>query len=642
MKKHILPLALLALAPASQALAQDEKPAYNESVMVVSEYKPEIDKSQRNKLNVAPQISDTIEIKKTSTTFDWSVPNSLTSLFRPSAFQAAKVREPIPMLYNWYVRGGVGVSPIRELAVSPLLDINYNSLRSKKLAYGGRFYHQSQFGRMGKDDPATVLDQKHYGSVPEAVTTLGVFGKYILKDKLQVMADLGYENESGRYYGFNDSVLNTVFNALHGTSNVDYRDSLDGKTYRFAYNKVAFNAGAKSLNTDANKFGYDADLGVSDLWAAYGQNEMRLAFDGSAHYGFPVLQNSKGIVFLRAYYQHYSNVFAPDSLGTAPFFDLPLGLAPANGYPQCLLADSAVNRNIFGVHPFIDFLFRGLNVHAGVNLAFDAYSQPDSAVKFKFFPDVVVSKSFMNNDLNFCFGFTGGIDAQGLDYIRQINPYVAPGSPMMAAKHYDLYAHMRLDFNNKLRLKARMDYSLVHDGLNFQRDKYYELNNVFTTVYQDYSRLRVGGDFSFINDELLTMELGANAYLYESVHSGEYNAVNAYRPAYDAHLNMSMDAKIKSKSVKYDKHLLLHAQALLIGPMKSEYVQDLLSYHPLDTLPLRFGLSLDAEYTVTRAVSVFARLDNITAQKYFYWSGYPSRRLTVMAGITWTPTFRKQ
>lgn len=640
MKKYIIPLAMLTLVPTVKSMAQDDKPTYNESVMVVSEYKPEIDKSQRTKLNVAPRIVDTIEIKKGKTAFDWNVPNSLNSLFTPSSFSAAKVREPIPVLYNWYVRGGVGVSPIRELAVSPLLDINYNSLRNKNVAYGGRFYHQSQFGRMGKNDPNTVFDVNHYGSVPEAMTGIGLFGKYILKDKVEFSTDLGYENERGRYYGFNDSTLNVVMNALNGTDSVDYRSKIDGSSYRFGYNKLGWNLGAKSLNTDVNQFGYKVNANISDLWATYNQNEMNAGLDGTAHYGFPVLKNSKGIVSLQAYWQHYRNSFMPDT--TVSGFGLPLGIAPANGYPQCLITDSAVARNIFGVHPYIDFLFRGLNVHAGVNLAFDGYSQPDSAVAFKFFPDVVVSKSFMNNDLNFYFGFTGGMDAQGLDVIRQINPYVAPGSQMMAAKHYDLYAHMRLDFNNKLRLKARMDYSLIHDGVNFQLEKCYELNNVFHTVYQDYSRLRVGGDFSFINDELLGMELGANAYLYDPIRGNDLS-VNAYRPSFDAHLNLNMDVKIKTKSKNYDKHLLVHGQALLLSRMTGEYmVNNLGDAIALDTLPMRFGLSLDAEYTLTRAVSVFARFDNIAARRYFYWANYPSRRITLMGGITWTPNFRKK
>lgn len=623
----IISAALLATVQMVQAQKKDSV-IYNESVVVTGEYNPVLDNTLL-KMNVAPQITDTN--MKLQHDFSYSIsPRRLTSIFQPTRIKAAKIiGEPTTRLYNNYFRIGVGNY------WSGLLDAFYNSTRDTRLTYGAGLHHYSSWGRLGhKPSSLDVYPVNYWGPNHFATNDIGGFAKYILKDNAELSTSLSYQSDYNLFYGFNDSILH---------ANMGYtRDSISKKDYTSRYHLVEWTGGIKSLNTDVNQLGYNVNLLLGHLWGRPEMSEFHTRLDGTIHYGFPMFKEYKGIAALQLVWDHYGERYNYDAATT----DLPLGYNGVYAFAPMLADTDRWNKDLLTFHPYIDFLFRDFKFHVGARGINDAFSPDENyetaAIdtmnthltdkKLHIYPDIVVSKNFMNDALNLSAGFVGNMEANSWNAIRLVNPYIAPNQETRATSHYDIYANMRFDFSKKLGMTLNAQYSWLNNDLGFCLDTTYALDNMYKAMYVDYSCLKMGGNFTFINDEMLQMEVGGNYYNYDNISDAGDQSFRAYRPTWDAHF---------IAKVNYKNKVFVQIQSLLLSKMTYGYEQKNNGTVVCDTLPARYGISLNVEYIHTRAISFFLNVDNIACQRYFYWENYPSRRLTAMLGMTYTIPTKK-
>lgn len=622
MKKTSIILALLALGSATFAQKQDTVDnAYNENVIVMGSYKPVLE--DMAKINVSAPMTDTATQLQHNFAYEIT-PQRLTSLFVPSRIKAARViGEPNPRLYNSYVRLGMGNN------WSPLLDVFYNSTRSQTLNYGAYLNHESSWGTIGKKVDTVPYSADYYGPDHWSQTNVGGFVKYIVNDKLQLSSSINYNNDYNLYYGFNDSVAHA--------RNLLPNDSVAKSNYDISYNHLRWKAGVKNLQTDVNKLGYAANVELSDLWAGYRQNELNMNLSGDIHYGFPLLSEYKGIAYLHADWIALKNNWVCDTVqpyGSVLWNIMPMSLDP-------ITPDTIKNvSNLVRLNPYVDFIFRHFNIHAGLKLGFDGFRTDTTQALFHIYPDLVISKSFMNEDLNISLGATGGIVANSLNSIRMVNPYILPGmTRFQASSHYDFWGRMRLDFNKRLRLTAHLEYSFLRNDLSFCSTGSL-LDNMMDPIFVDLNKGTAGADISFTNDEMINLSVGGNYYLYtfieneDDLYHENYELAQLYRPNFDAHLNVGLN---------YHNKWYVTLQGLLLGRMYAGNVDPIAidgaqptlidTEHPL---PMRTGLNLEAEYRYSKALSFFARFDNVLAQRYFYWNNYPSHRFQFLLGLTYT------
>lgn len=558
----------------NEAQGQQEE-TYNESVLVKGSYRPTI--NQAEKMNFPAVITDTMTRIDHSFQYTFT-PTRLRSVYEPARIKAARiVGEPTTKLYNNYLRLGVGNY------WTPLADLYWSSTRDTKKTYGVKMNHQSSWG--------TLPD---YGKNHFGVTGVTFFGKYIVGDKLQLSSDLSYEHDHNLYYGFTDDTLKAKLGKE--------RDDISVGDYKAKYNVITWNAGVKNMQLDGYKLGYNVNLRLSDLWASWSQNEFNLNFDGDIHYGFMPLRDMRGVVYLHAEWDGYSHRYNPDG-------EMPLGFTPTP------LDDTfRGSRNIVKLNPYVDFMYEGLSFHAGFTAGWDGFTA-DTAVTFRFFPDVVVSKSLMNEAMVLSVGATGGFSANSWDVIRKINPYVAPGVEQRATRHYDFTGHARWTISRKLEANAEISYSLLQDDLSFTLDKRYSLGNVYQTLYVNNNRFSLGADIAFVNDEMLTLRAAGHYYHYNL--TGD-DSVLLYRPDWD--LGLSAD-------VNYSDKWLFHLEGQLLGKMQGDLDE---------TLPMRYGINAEVEYRHNRALSFFVRMDNLAFQRYYYWTNYPSQKGLFILGLTYT------
>jgi len=594
--------------------AQNDSNVYNERVVVTSRYKPVVEETQ--KINVAPTITDTVATMPKSFTYDVTT-RRLTSLYEPSRIKAARIiGEPATKLYNNYLKLGLGNY------FSPLAEVYFNSLRSVDKTYGIRATHNSSWGTIGRStEPDHSPD--HYGQAPFSLTDITLFGKLITKSHHQLSADLGYQNDFNRYYGFSDSTLFSNMGLI--------RDSIEKASYRAVYNTVAANFGLKTLNTDVRALGYEANVNVTDLFASYGQNEFNINFEGNMHYGFTIAQKHKAIAYLHLTYNGFVNNFNPTEL---PFGadSLMIAALPDPNDPSVLSAlNSHSYLGLYKANPYIDFIFSGFQIHAGAVVMLDSYNHPGSG-KVHVYPDATVSKSFFNELLNATLEAKGNMDANSWNHIRTINPYIAPNSTVRATDYLDFAAKVRLNLSKKIDLNVYGVFSNLNDDLSFVLDDRYQLKNVFAPVYDSLTRIKLGGNFAFVNDEMLRLEVKGNYYIYNNKSTktlGDQNVEKPlfYRPKFDAGV---------CATVNYHDKVVGRLEFQLLG--RTPYTTITASDGADSTLylPMRYGLNMEVEYRHNKALSFFLKANNMLFQRYYYWENYPSYRGLFLLGLTYT------
>ena len=605
-------IASMAFIPVS--MAQSDSNVYNERVVVTSRYKPVVEETQ--KINVAPTITDTVATMPKSFTYDIST-RRLTSLYEPSRIKAARIiGEPATKLYNNYLKLGFGNY------LSPLAEVYFNSLRSVDRTFGIRATHRSSWGTIGKKDEEKP-SSSYYGQTPFSLTDVTFFGKLITKSHHQLSADLGYQNDFNRYYGFDDSTLFSVTNLI--------RDSIEKSKYKAVYNTASLNLGIKTLNTDVNALGYEANVNLTELFASYSQNEFNINFDGNMHYGFTIAQKHKAIAYLHLTYNGFINNFAPTDLPLQHDSTLAAQLLIRDEISGASVLDTHFYLGLYKANPYIDFIFSGFQIHAGAVVMLDGFNHPGSG-KVHVYPDATVSKSFFNDLINATLVAQGNMDANSWNHIRTVNPYITPNSPVRATDHLDFAAKVRLNLSKKIDLNVYGVYSNLNDDLSFVLDERYSLHNVFTPIYDSLTRIKVGGSFVFLNDEMLRLEAKGNYYIYKNKKTRMFGNQRVeyplyYRPNFDAAL---------CATVNYHDKVIGRLELQLLGRTPYSTVTASDGVDSTLYLPLRYGLNMEVEYRYNKALSFFLKADNLLFQRYFYWENYPSYRGLFLLGLTYT------
>ena len=53
-------------------------------------------------------------------------------------------------------------------------------------------------------------------------------------------------------------------------------------------------------------------------------------------------------------------------------------------------------------------------------------------------------------------------------------------------------------------------------------------------------------------------------------------------------------------------------------------------------MPVHLNLNLSAEYRYSKILSLWAKFDNISYNRYYEWACYPSQRFLCMVGFTYS------
>jgi hypothetical protein len=165
------------------SIAQENK--LSNDVQVIAPYQPTI--SDAFKINTLPKVKDTVKV---TSSFDYSIePKAMPTKFelQPIA-PATMLGEPLTKLYSTLIKAGYGNY------LTPLIEINYNNLRSKTTSWGIDARHHSSSGKI-------KLENNEKANSAFSENRLKLYGKYLI-NKSEFSGNVSYNRNSVHHYGY--------------------------------------------------------------------------------------------------------------------------------------------------------------------------------------------------------------------------------------------------------------------------------------------------------------------------------------------------------------------------------------------------------------------------------------------------------
>ena len=229
--------------------AQDE-PQLTKEVQVIKPYEPSI--SDAFKITRLPKITDTVktvpEIRYVLRTKPMNIG------FNVDPIKPAKmVGEPLPKLYNSYVKMGVGTKTL------PMLEAYVNNKRSEDFSIGAYYKFDNSFAKVKLKN-----DNREFAGYSD--NNLRFFGKKFLKNST-IYGDLGLLSNTRYFYGYNTSI----------------DTSLNKDDIKQNYLSFDINGGYKSNYIDSSHINYDFAFAVGYTKDLFEHNEFSFKIKGDVN-----------------------------------------------------------------------------------------------------------------------------------------------------------------------------------------------------------------------------------------------------------------------------------------------------------------------------------------------------------------------
>ena len=500
-----------------------------------------------------------------------------------------KVVEPLERLYNGYVKAAAGSY------LTPLINFNYSSLRSKYDSWGVCGDFQSSFG-----------DIKNMGNTSFTDASIGgYFQKFFMDNDL--WAELDYHKNNFQFYGLD-------YNALDLEPSKE-NDSLFNQNYNFFDLHLTFNS--KNNGRDTNKLRYKTWLDYHHLNSLYELSENHFLI--GAHSGWVIMDE--------------------EFLGT---FEL-----DANNLSQPILSLDTNNRTIVNnqisnnstiirFNPHIYTRKKKLIAKVGVSLQANIANEST----FKFFPDIEVSYNLFNNVFIPYGGLMGNIQRNTFNDLRLENPFLSEGSEILnTIQKVNLFAGIRGSLSSKFTFNVSTSFEKFDDFYFFTPDTVSSYGNKFNLTYDKLDRTTITGEITYQQDEKL--KVLSKLELFNYTPSEQKYAWQ--KPNFIFTLGSVLDLSDK---------IIVKGDVFFIGSrnvfsyleptsnnnitnnedgsilFEEDYGKFIYKLKPF------IDMNLSLEYRYNKKVSAFIQFNNFTARKYQYWNNFPVQSINIMGGVT--------
>ena len=386
--------------------------------------------------------------------------------------------------------------------------------------------------------------------------------------------------------------------------------------------------GSADYNRDVfHYYGYDADkviLSKDDIKQRFNKFGMQMAFgsnyltrdhiDYSVGFGFRTLNDLYDVT--------ESDLMISGNVGRKiSDYDVKVD-ASFNYFKKSLAKDELLtlnndlNRSLVNLTPTLSFRKDKLNL----TLGFNAGIEKNLGTKVHFFPRIDLNVPMVENILYVFAGVNGRVKKNSYQTIVEENPYVMPSvDPFNTIEKLSLSGGLRGNFSTLFSFVAMVKYTSIDRLLLYYKDV--NAFNQFNVLYADGNVLNLHGELAYKSKSNFTASLRFDQYSY-SLDGGE-KAWN--RPNTEVALNMtySLWEKIILKGDvyafgKYDARL---QQGNGFSSVKVSGYMD---------------ASLGFEYRYSKVLSFFINMNNLGFSRHYYWHEYPSERLNVLGGITFS------
>lgn len=487
---------------------------------------------------------------------------------------ASLLPDPLPKLYKSYINIGLGNY------ITPLAELSITNERSKKGTLGLYARHFSTNGKVELKN-----DKKIFAGYMD--NDASVFGRKFFRQSV-FESSVDFSQKIRYAYGYDPAIL-------------DYTPGK--KDFRLTYNNIGAKASFSSLTLDSSKFAYDFDLFYN-----YFDNLNNLTQHNA---GFTAVMSKSYQGFYIGSGLDYEYYKVPDFILMNPKF-------------------------ITSISPFIKKSTEQWSFKLGIQALLERNMTLSSVLHI--YPDVNFGFSIVPSYIRFFAGLSGKLEKNDPLKIVSDNPFLIRDGSLFRLPNtdYQLVVTAGLKGNTGLGGNYRLSasYSLINDMLFYSNIVLSDpiiadgKGNFFAPMADDVELLNIHGEMGGnINDKLSFYGV---ANLYKYTLSGNKYAWN--KPDWDGKIGL-----------KYNLRDKIIAGMELTGQGKRNLIVngDISRLSASDTpsiieMPSHFNLNLTAEYRYSKILSIWARFNNISYNRYYEWAYYPSQRFLGMIGFTYS------
>lgn len=476
MKSNRISILTIILLGATTAFAQNNN--LNQEVKVIKAYEPVINDAY--KISSLPKIVDTLNVTPTFDYDDGVTPEMYKTKYKPKQMKPAKlVAEPLPKLYNVYVKGGFG------MYTTPLLNIYTGSQRSEKWLWNANMNYTSSSAKVKNED-----DKRVYAGLSKFDIN-GSVHRYF-KNDMAASISAGYGNRGNYYYGYA-----TELNLPDSLIPLKRKD-IEKQSVNY------YNIGATvySTNLDSAEIDYKVSLGYNGLKTKDSKSENNIHFDG-----------------------YISYLLDKEFLGVKCVID--------NYKTQGLAND--VNSAVVNFNPWVGAYGRKWRVKVGVNTFYDQRNQ-----KYMFFPDISMQYNIIDYFLLPYVELNGNYKVHDYKDMYFENQFVKSDLRINPTKtRINLALGFRGNISSRIAFNIKAEYAKIDNQYFFVNDTSTLLHEKFFVVYDDIMRTHILGEISYKTSEKFKIGLKGHYYIYDMSTELEAWHLPTYNISLDASYNLS-------------------------------------------------------------------------------------------------------
>lgn len=253
-----------------------------------------------------------------------------------------------------------------------------------------------------------------------------------------------------------------------------------------------------------------------------------------------------------------------------------------------------------------------LNLKLGVNTVIAMGDDSEA----KIYPDIAVDFEAIDGIMTIFAGVDGDLNVNKYNDIIAENPYVYSGLDVISSNQkYRLFGGVKGSLSSNSSFKLSAEYSSVDDQYFFvQRSSDPTYSNKFDVVYDDVSLLRLGAEVTVGWADKLEL----NSAVWYNKFTLDKQAEAWHKPEFEMNVNATY---------AFTTDLEFQAGVNILGE------RSILVDAQTQTLDAVYDLNIGANYRLNEHFTAFGKVNNLFADKYYQWDGYPSQGLNFLLGV---------
>ncbi len=460
---------------------------------------------------------------------------------------------------------------------TPYAEAFYNTLRSNDYSLGVHLKHLSSAGII-----------KDYGFSGFSDNLAHVYGKRFIGSNA-LSGGLRYDRNVIHYYGFrpNDYEGDPVLEP--------YLESITNKDIRQRINQLNTTIGFGSHHPDSTRLGFKTGLEHNWLSDLYGASEHNLGFNGMI--GREILD--------------------PTGLAEQVYLNLN---SKADIFYNVSQADTSTT-GLVTIMPAVYAKTGRMKLFAGLDMTF----QSDTASYFRVYPNIGFEAELIERYLTVHAGLSGGLERHSLRNMLKENPFLNTRTAPLAFQNTKnrITAGIKGAFSDNISFNLAVASSNIDNFALFVTDTANLLPNQFTTTYDNIRRLHVRGE--------LFSQFGSRFHARLSTDYFQYSLDQEIEAWHLPTLQVGLNLKYNMQ----DKIIVsadVFARNATFG--RAFDTQNNPVAHKLHDVFVDGNIGI--EYRYTRVLSFFVNFYNVQNKSLERWMNYPSQKLQVLGGLTWS------